>query len=428
MKKLIVCAWLTLLGAPAFAYNLTTSRYLFGDWEGARTHWLDKGISFSLGHGSETAHNFSGGAKSYTAYTDQWVFGAGFDFEKLGAWKGGTAQVMITNRNGENLGGVAQIGNDMLIQEVYGRGQTWHLTQFWFDQTFGREIFDLKFGRMTVGEDFATFSCDFQNLSFCGAQPGNIVGSYWVNWPTSQWAARLKIHANENTFWQIGAYQVNPRYVDDDYARHRGLSLDDPSGDTGALIPFEFSWKPQWEGRMGSYTFGVWYNTSPGSDLEEDIFHQPRGLTNLEPLQHGGQYGAYLAFLQQLTGTKALPGWFLFLNVSQADRATAAVDRQISLGGQYRGPFHRPQDSIGLGVACTDNNSRYADYIRENNIRTGQNQIVGSGCEYDGEIYYSYAPIASLFLRPNLQYILQPGGTRDNSDAFIAGLKTGVAF
>ena len=29
--------------------------------------------------------------------------------------------------------------------------------------------------RLTVGEDFASFSCDFQNLTFCGAQPGNLV-------------------------------------------------------------------------------------------------------------------------------------------------------------------------------------------------------------------------------------------------------------
>ena len=106
----------------------------------------------------------------------------------------------ITDRNGRNLGADAGIGNNMLIQEVYGRGQTWHMTQFWLNQSFLDNRVQWKFGRMTVGEDFASFSCDFQNLTFCGSQPGNLVGSYWVNWPTSQWATRLKVNTSEQTY------------------------------------------------------------------------------------------------------------------------------------------------------------------------------------------------------------------------------------
>ena len=98
----------------------------------------------------------------------------------------------------------------MLIQEVYGRGQTWHMTQFWLNQSFLDNRVQWKIGRLTVGEDFASFSCDFQNLTFCGAQPGNLVGSYWVNWPTSQWATRLKVSTSEQTYVQAGVYQVNP--------------------------------------------------------------------------------------------------------------------------------------------------------------------------------------------------------------------------
>lgn len=62
-----------------------------------------------------------------------------------------------------------------------------------------------------MGEDFANFSCDFQNLTFCGSQPGNLVSGYWVNWPTSQWATRIKLQVSQQTYVQIGAYQVNPR-------------------------------------------------------------------------------------------------------------------------------------------------------------------------------------------------------------------------
>ena len=117
--------------------------------------------------------------------------------DKLLGWHGGTFQRTITDRNGRNLGADAGIGNNMLIQEVYGRGQTWHMTQFWLNQAFLDNRVQWKIGRLTVGEDFASFSCDFQNLTFCGSQPGNLVGSYWVNWPTSQWATRLKVNTSE---------------------------------------------------------------------------------------------------------------------------------------------------------------------------------------------------------------------------------------
>jgi porin len=53
---------------------------------------------------------------------------------------------------------------------------------------------DWKIGRITFGEDFASFSCDFQNLTFCGAQPSNLVGNYIYNWPVSQRATRLKFN------------------------------------------------------------------------------------------------------------------------------------------------------------------------------------------------------------------------------------------
>ena len=50
-------------------------------------------------------------------------------------------------------GGVGGIGNNLLIQEVYGRGQTWHMTQFWLNQSFFDETMtaqDILEGRMNV--------------------------------------------------------------------------------------------------------------------------------------------------------------------------------------------------------------------------------------------------------------------------------------
>ena len=192
------------------------------------------------------------------------------------------------------------------------------------------------------------------------------------------------------------------------------------------LVPV--GWLPSLGGRPGSYKVGGWYNTSNGADLLYDVNHDRRGTTGLDPLKHSGQYGVYVNFQQQITGIAGARGATVFLNVSQADRHTAAVDGQVSMGVQYQGPFERPRDAIGFAVGATHNNGRFADFVRENNVRTGQRAVAGDGNEYVAELYYSWSPIPSLYVRPNLQHVLHPGGTSANRNAFVVGLKSGIAF
>jgi porin len=412
------------VAAPA-ALAADDDALLFRNWGGARPAF--DGIKFDFGYVGETAHNFSGGKEHLTEYTDQWKFGATFDLDKLVGWRGGTFQAVITDRNGRDLGAKAGIGNNQLLQEVYGRGQTWHLTIFAFDQRFFNGLLDWRIGRLPVGEDIHGFSCDFQNLTFCGTQPGNIVGDYWVNWPTSQWATRFKINTSARTFVQLAAYQISPDYVDDGYARRKGLSLDFPST-KGWLLPLEFGWTPTRKGLPGSYKAGIWYNTAGGDDLLEDVNHLPRALTGGPPRQRASRYGGYVSLQQQLTGHAGGNGWLVFFNATQADTATSGTDRQIAVGGEYRGPFGRPDDFLGIAFGATHANGRLAQYQRlHNETHPNDTGLVRDGNEYVSEVFYSFAPLPSIQIRANLQFIHNPGGT-DLHDAFVAGLKTVIAF
>jgi len=427
--RAIAVAIFTLGGAGVQAGELSTSPYLAGDWNGLRQQLAERGTTFNFSYGSQVAHNFSGGTEHLTRYTDQWTFGTTLDLDKHWGWQGGTFQFTMTDRNGRNLGADANIGNSQLIQEVYGRGQTWHLTQLWLNQKLFENRLQLKFGRMTLSEDFFSFSCDFQNLTFCSAQPGNLVGDYWVNWPTSRWAARVKYTPTPDSYLQFGVYQDNPKYVDDRWARRNGWKPNNPSGTTGALMPLEAGWQPSWHGLPGSYKLGAWYNTSEGDDLYFDVNHAPRGITGLDALQRNAQYGAYLSLQQQVSGIANGRGATLFLNFTQADRNTARLDHQFTLGVQYKGLFEeRGQDSVGLALGATHNNGRFADAVEQGNARTGQAIVAGRSYEYVGEAYYAWVPLPSITVRPNLQYILHPGGTTRNSNAFVLGLKSILVF
>ncbi|MBM7128611.1 carbohydrate porin [Dyella mobilis] len=401
---------------------------MFGGWNGERTRLAERGIRFDAGYTSEVAHNFSGGDKHLTRYTDQWNAGATFDLQKLWGWNGSRLQIVLSDRNGRNLTADAHLPGYQQVQEVYGRGQTLHLTIFAFQQDFFDDKLQWSIGRLPVGTDFDAFACDFQNLTFCGSQPGNIAGDYWINWPTSQWATWLLWHTTGETYVKVGAYQLNPKYIDDDWARANGWKANFPGGTTGALIPLEFGWTPSVNGLPGSYKFGGWYNNAGGEDLYYDIHRQPIALTGEAPLQNNSRYGGYLGFQQQLSGHANGDGVTVFLNATMTDTRTSPTDRQFALGAEYHAPFDRPDDAIGFAFGATHGSHRLASYQRlYNQLHPGNTVPVQSGYEYATELFYNWSPLPSINLRPNLQYVIHPGSSH-NGNVFVLGLKTIVAF
>jgi porin len=54
--------------------------------------------------------------------------------------------------------------------------------------------------------------------------------------------------------------------------------------------------------------------------------------------------------------------------------------------------------------------------------------VAVQGNEYSMEFYYTYRPLAGLQVRPNIQYVIDRGGTSTNSSALVFGLKTVANF
>lgn len=396
------------LATPAHADDVE-SPWLLGDWNGERTRLKERGIDFQFGYTGEAAWNATGGTRSDAAYADQYLAGVTFDLDRLAGLSAAKFQVAFTQRTGRNLSDDAELGTLQQVQEVYGRGQTTRLTQFWFNQAYLGGLLDWKVGRMGVGEDFASFACDFQNLTFCGSDPGNIAGDYIYNWPISQWGTRLKIALDGFGYVQAGVYDVNEKYL----GVSKALLPVWFSGSTGALIPAEIAWQPTSAGGLeGSYKLGFWYDTSEGDDVVDDANGDPFAVSGLPPARHRGRYGAYINFEQQVSDRLKL-----FLNAVVADRRTSATDRQVAAGLVYTGLLEtRPEDDIGLAVGTTHVNDRVAD---EQGIE---------GSEYAAEIYYTFRPNAAVQIRPNLQYVYRPGGDSANDDVFVLGLKSSANF
>jgi len=428
------CAFLAigLAAIPVLAHADEASPFsdtLSGDWGGWRTDLHNAGIDFNFGYVSETASNAQGGPMQGTRYTDQFTFGTTLDLDKLLDLSHALFQFTITDRNGRNLSSDLHLDSLQQVQEVFGRGQTWRTTQFWYEQSYLDGALDLKIGRLTEGEDFAAFSCEFMNLTFCGAPPGNIVGSYWYNWPVSQWAARVKASFPDFGYVQIGAYQVNPTYL----TPAGSFNLGNPPGTTGALIPVEIAWLPTFGGSeqlQGSYKLGAWYNSSETADPVENTQGQLLAIAGGQPLLHNGAWGWYLNFQQKLINVSPDPnrGISAFLNMTFADHRTATLDSQIAMGLFYTGPFDsRPIDQIGVAIGRTHVNGRVAQSQEAQNA-AGLGPVGVQYSEYASEIYYQFHVQNGFYLQPNLQYVHNPGGISQNTDDIILGLKAVINF
>jgi porin len=428
VKRQLIVAALALFSATARAgAPQPFSPELYLDWHDLRELLSQEGIDFRIGYVSETASNLQGGDEQLWRYTDQWTFWTRLDLQKLLNLRDAQFNVIITDRNGRNLSSDAQLDSLQQVQELYGRGQTWRWTEFWYGQQYFKGHLDWKVGRMPVGDDFAAFSCEFMNLTFCGSGPGNVVGGYWYNWPVSQWATRIKATSEGLGYLEVGAYAVNPSWL----LTRNALKLGNPSGTTGVLAPLELAWLPTFRGLGGSYKVGGWYSSTTAPDVVDNTAEEPLVIDGGAPLMRHGQYGAYVNFEQRLTapdGIGSARGLSLFFNATYADRRTSTLDSQVAVGILYTGPLAaRPQDELGVAAGETHVNSRVAAVERLQN-EEGYGPVPVQSSEWVGEVFYNLHMAGWLDLRPNVQYVADPGGVAGRINDVIFGMRVAMNF
>jgi porin len=396
---------------------------LTGDWGGLRTKLHDMGVDITAGYKEEATGNTYGDIPKQWAQAGEFDVGATLDAQKLWGVYGGVLQTTVTIRQGQPPPG------DLLQQsiEVYGRGNIARLTEFWYRQKLFNDKLTIKFGRMPQG-DFNNFSCDFVNLTFCGAPGGNIVGNYWFNWPIAQWAALARYDFGE---YDVGAgvYEINPQDLDLQFSPGWFCCA------TGAMGHFELGWTPEFgpQKLVGHYQIGVWDSTAGGSDVLLGVNGQPYALTGLPPLHQPNAYGFYVQGQQQITGSATYnrdSGWrnnhglSVFFNFIQADRATATLDNQFSVGLTFAGLMpSRPGDTAGLAFGRTGYNSRAAESIL---LATPGVQVPQA--EYPIEAFYSFQATPWWDVRPDFQYVIHPGGYVKASNEALIGLRTDITF
>lgn len=427
---LVLISFTTLADNKPFSLN---SPWLLGDWAGYRQQLADDGVDFQLDYTMQSAANLAGGYRTATTmrYADQWTFGSTLNLDKLLNWQGGTFQVTLTDRRGQNLTPYIndpRTGGLSNVQGISARGEYLRLTQFWLKQSLFNNWVEVKLGRVTTNEDFDTAKLGmFQNWAMGNGQPGHWRNDRWFNAPVSQWGGRVKLNLPQDLYLQVGIYNQNKA----NYTKGNGFRFDMRHGE-GNLVPVELGWQPKLgaDQLQGNYRLGMYYSSTDGGVYNS--WHDGKYS------KKDDAYGGYLLAEQRLTATDGDSTRGLGINFQYVmnDHKTSKLDNYQSLALTWAGPFDaRPGDEIGIGMARIHVNSDYAKMRNEQNQEKGASDYhdmnympLQKGSEWNYEVYYNIKATRWLNIRPNLQLITKPGAVDQVQDAFVGGIAGDIKF
>lgn len=410
-------------------------KYLTGSWGGLRDRLEAQGIDLFAFYTTDPAGDPVGGKSHNFNYADDWFFGVNLSLDKLVGWQGAKFVVNAINRDGGNSvqSGVGGVYNP---QQTVG-GQDLFLYNVTLEQLFFDGKFSIKAGRMSESDDFN--SSPIYNLYLTNAIDGDIrnvlFDTQFSAYPFPTWAARLAYDPTPDWHAKFGIFQNTSHVFDPN--RH-GLDWT-ISGKDGPMMIAQVGWtphlfkqtqpapaapgdknfcgdpKPQEEeqGLPGHYIFG-------GS------FSPWKGYAQFDKNHLAGQsYGIYAhadqMVYQQKPGTDqglvlwAAAGYYPQQNIS-------IVPFQVNAGFVYQGLIpKREDDKLIFGFTYGKFSRDYARTIDATGAGHPNHEIV---IEAD----YRFQLTKFLYLQPDVQGVIDPGGTGRIPDALVLGAQSTVVF
>ncbi|MEG2795192.1 MAG: carbohydrate porin [Pseudomonas sp.] len=406
---------------PAFAdtgSNLLTRNTLTGDWGGLRHQMDEDGIKFTGDYSGETAYNADGGLHRSARYSQNIKLGVQFDLSKLyGVDNAGKVQLTINDRRG-NSASEDLVGNRLPIQENYG-GLYTRLTELSYERSLFTPALNVKLGYMAMGNDLGGLDsgilCNFMNAGFCGHPLNMSGGSGWTNYPNARLGVRVKYDLSPSWQLRVAAFNVDPESNGNaSRAWHLG-----PKHTTGTVVPIELVYKRAGD-LPGEYKVGYYYDSSDVKRIDSDKEVSGRG-------------GHYLLVDQAVWRSQASEGRSLHASgqYSAASTAASPFSKWYGTGVVLYKPFEgRPRDTVALGYGRAVPNPRSRDVQQDAALNNGTAFPNLDSAEQLIELGYGYQATPWLTLRPNMQYIIEPGAFsgQDIDNALVFGLQVKAAL
>lgn len=402
-----------------------------GEWMGTRPVLCDCGIELFGSYTAEVWGNTTGGIKTGSVYTGLMNFGAEVDLGKTAGWKGAKVKTTWLWLSGSDPS-VDLTGNFLNISNIAGFN-TLRMFELWFQQNLLDDKISLRVGQLASDAEFiiSDYGGLFINGTFGWPATASMnMPSGGPGYPVGGPGARLALNPVDWFTFQSAVFQGNVFAQDVNRYGFR-WRLDAETGYT-FLNEAQFRWNHRDEetGLPGQFKAGAWFQTGASADvlaartdsgnsgyyviLDQMLFREPG-----EPEccgKDGKDFKAPACIAKSDQGL----GWFGRVSFAPADRNF--ISFYFDSGLNYKGLIPtRDNDTagIGFGYAGLSNGAR-------NSLESGGSNPTGA--EMVVEFTYQAQITRWLVVQPDLQYIINPGGTSDLNNAFAVGARASLTF
>ncbi|MBV8140104.1 MAG: carbohydrate porin [Deltaproteobacteria bacterium] len=392
------------------------SEHLFGDWNGLRTKLEAAGITPRLIEVTDIAGNPIGGRSQGLTQASSIELSLFLDLKKLIRLDGGSIFISSSERWGSTLS-KTDVGNVFSTQQIWGF-QTIRLIDFSYQQKLFDDRIELRLGRFAGMDDFlvSPYNFGFMSNAFCGNPFGILLDTQGMSAYYGTWAALVKLKPTARSYVQAGVYNGDP---DVRANRHHGVDFS-MRGPPFVITEagYQVNGLPGDSPFLGNYKLGFWYDDAVFTDFN----------TGARTRGSWGFYGLFDQVLVPIGNPGSNRGFGIFGSVTVGpDPDLQQLPLFITAGFSARGIFDtRPRDALSFGVAS----GYFSDDLRRAQQK-GRVPGPPGGQDYETVIELTYRidlHKGAFFIQPDLQYIVQPGGTKHVENALVLGAQLGVNF
>jgi len=397
-----------------------------GDWGGYRQRLFDSGVEVFAFYNSIFSGNVSGGFDpGHATYVDDAYFGLKFNLQELIGWPRLQFAISGVNRHGDDLTH-KYIGSIFSTQQMVG-GQRLFLYQFYLQQRLFNKQLTLKAGRFGASDDFN--ASPLYGYSLNNGIDGDIrnvlFDTRFSAYPFATWAAAIFYDATPEFNIKLGLFQVTPRMFEND---DHGVNWNIGDHDGFTLIG-QFGWAPEFfktevtsdgkdgatqllKGLPGHYWFGFTYSSW-------DFY--PRFDGGFEDHSYGFYAHGDQTIYQERPGSDQ--GLVVFVASGYyPQEEISIVPFQVNLGLNYKGLFPtRDADHTVLHFIYGDISTDFARVTRRRYGALADSEKVI-------EFGHRFQVTKWSYIQPDLQWVIDPGGTGDIPNAVVIGAEMGVTF
>jgi len=373
-----------------------------GDWGGGRPWFDERGITLEVGYSANFFYNLRGGLNTSDAdqYRGILDLSLTIDTEVIGLWESGTFFLDFQQIHGRDIS-ERHVGDIQALNNADAPDRT-QLAEFWYEHSRFDGKMRFKLGKMDANADFAYVEYGLEHIhSSAGFMPTIPLTTF----PDPALGAAVFVEPTDSFFFGAGIYDGHGE-------GNRGGFETAFHGPDSSVTIFEVGFRPTLEMAdqqlPGTYRAGGWYH----SDSWDVFFDDLDGERS--PRTHRGNAGVYLNLDQLLYRENPeleddQQGLGAFFQFGWAPSAYNEISQYYGFGGQYVGLIPtRDEDITGFG---------FYHVSLSGMIQSLENRHSETAMEFFHKIQLT----PFLNLKPDLQYIINPGG--DGKNALVAGIR-----